>query len=150
MRHHSVLLPLQMPEIHKSKDPKDRYTKVSTSTMDIQTIVTYCLLLAACLVSQTVSYQQHQAKRIFQNESSLQYRRDFISRLTRVAVTAAVAGGTAAKPALAAPTAVLSSQYCASGVGAGCEELSEGNELIKSLQAKSAANRESNAKVSAL
>eukprot|EP00977_Amphora_coffeiformis_P008579 scaffold1943_cov160-Amphora_coffeaeformis.AAC.6 len=42
--------------------------------------------------------------------------------------------------------AVISSQYCASGVGEGCADLSEGNDLIRSLQEKSAANRERNEK----
>lgn len=42
---------------------------------------------------------------------------------------------------------ILSAKYCASGVGEGCQDLSEGNELIKSLQEKSAANKEANRKV---
>ena len=41
---------------------------------------------------------------------------------------------------------VLSSKYCAGGVGEGCEERAEGNEFIKSLQEKSAANREANSR----
>jgi hypothetical protein len=48
---------------------------------------------------------------------------------------------------LAAPphaNAVLSSGFCAQGVGEGCEDRSEGNEFMKSLQEKSAANREAN------
>lgn len=49
---------------------------------------------------------------------------------------------------LAAPShanaAVLSSGFCAQGVGEGCDDRSEGNEFIKSLQEKSAANREAN------
>jgi hypothetical protein len=44
-------------------------------------------------------------------------------------------------------TAVLSSKYCASGVGEGCNDLSEGNDLIRSLQEKSAMNREKYARV---
>ena len=44
--------------------------------------------------------------------------------------------------------AILSSKYCAAGVGDGCEDRSEGNEYIKSLQEKSALNREANLKVS--
>ena len=42
--------------------------------------------------------------------------------------------------------AVISSKYCASGVGEGCTDLSEGNDLIRSLQEKSATNRERNEK----
>ncbi|GAX10085.1 hypothetical protein FisN_2Lh354 [Fistulifera solaris] len=38
--------------------------------------------------------------------------------------------------------AVISSKYCSAGVGEGCGDLSEGNELIRSLQEKSAMNRE--------
>ena len=38
--------------------------------------------------------------------------------------------------------AVISSKYCAYGTGDGCEDLAEGNELIKELQARSAANKE--------
>ena len=38
--------------------------------------------------------------------------------------------------------AVISSKYCAYGTGDGCEDLAEGNEYIKQLQAKSAANKE--------
>ena len=37
--------------------------------------------------------------------------------------------------------------FSASGVGDGCAELSEGNELIKALQERSAAKREQYAKV---
>lgn len=44
---------------------------------------------------------------------------------------------------LASPVeAVISSKYCSSGVGEGCQDLNEGNELIQSLQEKSAVNRE--------
>ena len=43
--------------------------------------------------------------------------------------------------------AVISSKYCAAGVGEGCEELASGNNFIKSLQEKSAANREQNERV---
>jgi hypothetical protein len=39
---------------------------------------------------------------------------------------------------------VLSSKYCAYGAGKDCDDLSEGNELIRQLQAKSAANKEKN------
>ena len=38
--------------------------------------------------------------------------------------------------------AVISSKFCAYGTGDGCEDLAEGNEFIKVLQAKSAANKE--------
>lgn len=38
--------------------------------------------------------------------------------------------------------AVISSKYCAYGTGDGCEDLAEGNEYIRQLQARSAANKE--------
>ena len=44
--------------------------------------------------------------------------------------------------------AIISSRYCAAGVGDGCDDRSEGNEYIKALQEKSALNREANLKVS--
>lgn len=44
--------------------------------------------------------------------------------------------------------AVISSKACASGKGDGCDDLAEGNELIRSLQQKSAAKAEFYAKVS--
>lgn len=38
--------------------------------------------------------------------------------------------------------AVISSKYCAYGTGDGCDDLAEGNEYIKQLQARSAVNKE--------
>lgn len=43
--------------------------------------------------------------------------------------------------------AVISSKYCAYGSGDGCDDLAEGNELIRQLQAKSAANKDKNESV---
>lgn len=43
--------------------------------------------------------------------------------------------------------AVISSKYCASGKGEGCNDLADGNEFIRSLQEKSAANAEVYARV---
>lgn len=60
-------------------------------------------------------------------------------RLT-VASSFAVSSAAVSPPAHA-------SQYCTMGVGDDCENLAEGNELIKSLQARSAANREVYAQV---
>ena len=51
--------------------------------------------------------------------------------------------GAAAGALIGAPNeaqAVISSKYCASGQGEGCEDLAEGNEFIKKLQEKSAVN----------
>lgn len=64
-------------------------------------------------------------------------RRAFLQSLSGLAF-AAVTPGSAAN----------ANPYCAAGVGEDCEDLSEGNEFIKSLQEKSAANREANLKVS--
>jgi hypothetical protein len=44
--------------------------------------------------------------------------------------------------------AVISSKACASGKGEGCDDLAEGNDFIRSLQQKSAANADIYAKVS--
>lgn len=43
--------------------------------------------------------------------------------------------------------AVLSSKYCAYGSGQDCDDLAEGSEFIRELQAKSAANKEKNVQV---
>mmetsp|Transcript_5589 Transcript_5589/g.13154 ORF Transcript_5589/g.13154 Transcript_5589/m.13154 type:complete len:178 (+) Transcript_5589:44-577(+) len=40
--------------------------------------------------------------------------------------------------------AVISAKYCAYGSGEGCDDLAEGNEFIRQLQEKSAANKEKN------
>jgi hypothetical protein len=40
--------------------------------------------------------------------------------------------------------AIISSGACASGIGDGCSDLSEGNEFIRSLQEQSAENRDKN------
>jgi len=42
---------------------------------------------------------------------------------------------------------VISSKACTAGTGEGCDDMSSGNEFIRSLQEKSAANREKNQKV---
>jgi hypothetical protein len=55
----------------------------------------------------------------------------------------------AAVGVVAAAAPAQANQYCASGVGEGCADLSEGNDLIRSLQEKSAANREKNERVRA-
>lgn len=73
------------------------------------------------------------------NSRPLIQRRDLLHGILSAATLSA-----AAPPA----AAVLGSKYCASGVGEGCEDLSEGNELIKSLQEKSAANKERHERVS--
>ena len=72
-----------------------------------------------------------------------------VDRRTALQSLAAAAGVTTLVPVVVEPAeAVLSSKYCASGVGEGCSDLSEGNEFIRSLQEKSAVNRERNEKAS--
>lgn len=66
--------------------------------------------------------------------------------LQRVAGAASAAALVVVAPQGSHASAVLSSKYCAGGVGEGCEDRAEGNEYIKRLQEKSAANREANAK----
>ena len=83
-----------------------------------------CLLSLVLLVQQASGYQPTS-------------RRDLFKVGTAAAFTLA------SQPA----NAVLSNKYCASGVGEGCADLSEGNDLIKTLQEKSAANREKNMQV---
>lgn len=60
---------------------------------------------------------------------------------------AAASGAAAATLCPRSAQALLSSKYCASGVGEGCTDLADGNDLIRSLQEKSATNRERNEKV---
>ena len=50
-------------------------------------------------------------------------------------------------PALADANVIRSPGKCANGIGEGCDSLADNNELIRSLQKKSAANRESNQRV---
>jgi hypothetical protein len=62
--------------------------------------------------------------------------------LDRRSVFGALIAASCASPA----DAVLSSKYCAGGVGEGCEDRAEGNEFIRALQEKSATNREANSR----
>ena len=64
----------------------------------------------------------------------------------RALFRSAFLAATCAVAPLDSANAVLSSPPCAGGVGQGCEERSEGNEFIKSLQEKSAENRAANAR----
>jgi hypothetical protein len=64
------------------------------------------------------------------------------------ALVAASCVASTCTPAVAADAVVgvLSSKYCAGGVGEGCEDRAEGNEFIKTLREKSAENREANSR----
>ena len=60
--------------------------------------------------------------------------------------TSIIAAATA-NPAFADVNVIRSPGKCANGEGEGCDSLADNNELIRSLQKKSAANRESNQRV---
>jgi hypothetical protein len=62
--------------------------------------------------------------------------------LERRSLFGALVAASCASPA----DAVLSSKYCAGGVGEGCEDRAEGNAFIKALQEKSAINREASSR----
>ena len=99
-----------------------------------------CFLLTLLLVQGTIilSYQQPTNP---VNSS----RRDWFVGIARGAVTAATACSTSILLLPGQPSnAVISSKTCAYGTGDGCDDLAEGNELIRQLQAKSAANKEAN------
>ena len=75
-------------------------------------------------------------------------RRDWFVAVTRGAAAAAAASSTSVLLLPGQPSnAVISSKYCAYGTGEGCDDLAEGNEYIRQLQAKSAANKEANISV---
>jgi hypothetical protein len=71
------------------------------------------------------------------NNAPVVSRRDWMNGLVVVAgaVTASVNVPETAN-------AVISSKYCAYGTGDGCDDLAEGNEFIRELQARSAVNKE--------
>lgn len=70
---------------------------------------------------------------------------DTFSNTFQSAVVASSVLGAAALPHPA--NAVSLNKVCTAGVGGDCDDLAEGNEFIKSLQKKSAENREANLKV---
>jgi len=71
-------------------------------------------------------------------------RRTYFQRLVTTATTAVAV---TLLPNVDPAHAVISSKYCASGQGEGCDDLSEGNEFIRKLQEKSAVNAEMYAQV---
>ena len=79
-----------------------------------------------------------------QNSSNDHFnRRDILTRSLSAIVTTSIAFIPNASNA-----AVLQSGSCASGEGEACDQLADGNEFIRSLQKKSAENREKNEQVS--
>jgi hypothetical protein len=89
------------------------------------------MILSSWIVGTTNAYTPRQQRRqFFQTVGS--------STAAATATAVALVGLLPAESA----QAVISSKYCAYGTGDGCDDLSEGNEYIKQLQAKSAANKE--------
>lgn len=121
---------------------------------------------------EVTGYRQTTTMMVERRRSSCHCRRDFFHQLTTAAFVGGSAfgfGGVPVSPAEAAddPAAtatpngtasggdnkrsgVISSKFCASGVGEGCGEAAGDNEYIRMLQEKSAANREKYAQVSLL
>jgi hypothetical protein len=84
--------------------------------------------------------QQHQQHHQQPSQPQTDERRSFFVK-TAAMVSAASLGLLVGQPQEA--SAIISSKYCAYGEGDGCDDLAEGNEYIKQLQARSAANKES-------
>lgn len=91
------------------------------------------LLLFLCLTATKVTIYAYNG-----NPNAPIHRRNWINGFAAASGSLAVAASTN----IHAANAVISSKYCAYGTGQGCEDLAEGNEFIKELQARSAANKE--------
>jgi hypothetical protein len=99
----------------------------------------FCALLPLLLSAGTVAaYNTAPSTTTTNNKNALSSRRDWMNGLVAGAATGAVALLSDPQPA----KAVISSKFCAYGTGDGCEDLAEGNEYIRQLQAKSAVNKE--------
>jgi hypothetical protein len=88
------------------------------------------LLLILLLVSTAAAYQPSQP----QQRATCNDRREYLAGL----LTATTVALTTGQPA----NAVLGAGACASGVGEGCGDRSDGNDYIRSLQEKSAVNKD--------
>jgi len=75
-----------------------------------------------------------------QQQNAQLNRRSFLSFVTASATASVLM---TEEPA----NAIISSKYCAFGSGEDCDDLAEGNEFIRQLQARSAANKEKNESV---
>ena len=93
----------------------------------------FASLLCSCLTT-TKAYTLNN------NNNPTSRREWMVKTFATPLATVVVVGTTTALPQPA--NAVISSKYCAYGTGEGCDDLAEGNEFIKQLQAKSAANKE--------
>ena len=76
------------------------------------------------------------------SQSAIAYNSKFVPDVSRrdwmkKGIIAVAAGMT-----LNSPESANANKYCAFGTGDGCEDLAEGNEYIRELQARSAANKE--------
>ena len=99
-------------------------------------------LLTILLIQGTIilSYQQPTT-----TTNTVNSRRDWFVGIARGAAAVATASSTSIILLPGQPSnAVISSKICAYGTGDGCDDLADGNELIRQLQAKSAANKEAN------
>ena len=67
--------------------------------------------------------------------------------LRQIIATTAVASTASAAGLLTHPSTALASPYCAQGVGDGCDALADDNDFVRTLQERSAANRERYSKV---
>jgi hypothetical protein len=108
-----------------------KHRSIGTTGITIGPLLLGLILLASTAAAYQPSQQQQQ--RVAGN------RREYLAGL--LTATTAVAWTTA----LSAPqpaNAVLGSGVCASGVGEGCGDRSDGNEYIRSLQEKSAVNKD--------
>ena len=97
------------------------------------TAVIYLFLV----LGSAIGYQPQQPK-----NAHLFNRRNYLAFVTASATATALM---TEQPA----NAIISSKYCAYGSGEDCDDLAEGNEFIRQLQAKSAVNKEKNESVGA-
>jgi hypothetical protein len=101
-------------------------------------------LILLLSVSTAAAYQQPSPVR-GRTATDTGNRREYLAGLLTTATTAALLTASAATVALLPvqpANAVLGSGACASGVGEGCGDRSDGNEYIRSLQEKSAVNKD--------
>jgi len=124
---------------------KGTTTDTSTSgTMKRHRISASVLLLVlAVFVRDGFGYRLLSPQRQDRQHASQQLQRRDIFRTATLLIVSTTAAATPSQPA----NAVLSSKYCASGVGDGCDDLAGDNPLVKRLQQQSAANRETNERV---
>jgi hypothetical protein len=93
------------------------------------------------LVSTAAAYQPSQRQQQHRGAFSTGNRREYLTGL--LTATTAVVLTASVQPS----NAVLGTGECASGVGVGCGDRSEGNDYIRSLQEKSAVNKDMYEKV---